>query len=152
MSPFQEFDPGSLVTYRDENLLEYIKETLYSKTNFFYVSSIDWIDFTCEISNGIDSVKTSPDQLIEVVSYLEEISSKKNNFTNSKIENIIREKYAREESISYLIEDQRISICLEDSEISKKYFDLVDSFFAGENGMRKYRIVKFKESIISDLF
>jgi len=77
VSPFQDFDKGSLVTYRDENLLEYIKETLYSKSNFFYVSEIDWKSYTCEVSNYIDSIKTSPDQLIEIVAYLEKVNNGK---------------------------------------------------------------------------
>lgn len=150
VSPFQEFDEGSLVTYRDENLLEYIKETLYSKSNFFYIHEIDWKKYSCEISNGIDSVKTSPDQLIEIVAYLEKIKSRTPKNSGSRLENIIRNQSESDEM--YLIEDQKISISLENSLIPEGYFDLINSVVSIDRKFKDYKIVRFRESIISDLF
>lgn len=150
VSPFQDFDEGSLVTYRDENLLEYIKETLYSKSNFFYISNIDWQNYTCEISNYIDSITTSPDQLIEIVAYLEKVGTKKQNPRRSKLESII--VHQEETDSNYLLEDQKISISLENSLIPEGYFDLVNSVVSLDRRFKHYKIVRFKESIISDLF
>jgi hypothetical protein len=150
VSPFQDFDKGSLVTYRDENLLEYIKETLYSKSNFFYISDIDWEKYTCEISNGIDSVKTSPDQLIEIIAYLEKIKTEKRKISKSRLEDIIREQKESEEM--YLLEDQTISISLENSFIPDGYFDLINSVISIDKKFKNYKLVRFKDNMISDLF
>jgi hypothetical protein len=150
VSPFQEFDKGSLVTYRDENRLEYIKETLYSKTNFFYISEIDWENYTCEVSNYIDSIKTSPDQLIEIVAYLEKISNNKRKNSGSRLENIIL--HQEEIQSTYLLEDQKMSISLETSTIPEGYFDLINSVVSIDQRFKEYKIVRFKENIISDLF
>lgn len=150
VSPFQEFDKGSLVTYRDENLLEYIKETLYSKTNFFYISEVDWRSYTCEISNCIDSIKTSPDQLIEIVAYLEKVNTRSSKKSNTKLENIII--HQDEIESNYILEDQIISISLENSLIPEGYFDLVKSIVSIDKRYKEYKIVRFRENIISDLF
>lgn len=150
VSPFQDFDKGSLVTYRDENLLEYIKETLYSKSNFFYISEIDWKKYTCEISNGIDSIKTSPDQLIEIIAYLEKIKTDKKKMSSSMLENIIRQQQEVEEM--YLLEDQTMSISLENSFIPEEYFELINSVVSIDKKYRDYKLVRFKDSMISDLF
>ncbi len=150
VSPFQDFDKGSLVTYRDENLLEYIKETLYSKSNFFYISEIDWKEYTCEVSNGIDSIKTSPDQLIEIIAYLEKIETTKKKMSSSMLENIIR--HQREVEEMYLLEDQTMSISLENSFIPEEYFELINSVVSIDKKYRDYKLVRFKDSMISDLF
>lgn len=150
VSPFQDFDLGSVVTYRNENLLEYIKETLYSKSNFFYISDINWNSYTCEISNGIDTIKTSPDQLVEVVAYLEKIEGGRKSRSGSRIENIIREE--DKSNMFYVLEDQKMSISLENSTIPPSYFDLINSVVSIEDRYREYKLVRFKESIIADLF
>ena len=93
ISPFQEFNVGSLVTYRDENLVDYIKDTLYSRSNFFYIESVNWDSYECKISNGIDSILSTPDQLIEVVSYVEKMDEagiKSLNFSGNTVENVAK--------------------------------------------------------------
>ena len=90
ISPFQEFNYGSIVTYRDENLMEYIKETLYSRSNFFYIDYIDWTEYKCRITNGIDSIDSTPDQLIEVVSYVEKVKEDGPYNSVTMLENIVR--------------------------------------------------------------
>jgi len=150
VSPFQDFEKGSLVTYRDENLLEYIKETLYSKSNFFYISEIDWNSYTCEISNYIDSVKTSPDQLIEIVAYLEKVGMGNLKGPKTRLESIII--HQDEIESTYLLEDQKISISLENSLIPEGYFDLIKSIVSIDKRYKEYKIVRFRENIISDLF
>ena len=109
-----------------------MKEFLYSKSNFFYLISIDWEKYQCEISNGIDQIKSTPDQLVKVRAYLESVNEKT--------------------GISYLIENQRNALLLEDSIITEKYFDVIDSLKTVDGRLKNYKLVKFKEDIISDLF
>lgn len=152
ISPFQEFETGSLVTYRDENLFEYIKETLYSRSNFFYLTEIDWENYKCKISNGIDSIETTPDQLIEVFSYAEELSDNSDlNLGNNKIENIIKWQEDFNNQESYLLEDQKMGIFLEESIFDNRSFILIEKTTRINLSLKTYKMVRFLESKIADL-
>jgi hypothetical protein len=151
ISPFQEFEIGSVVTYRTDSALEYIKEVLYSRTNFFYIQEIDWDNYSCTISNGIDTIVTSPDQLIEIASYLEKIQDPSlHSFGNNTLENIIRFKeYESDET--YLLEDQKMGILLEESIIKRGHFDFVNKVTNINRTLKNYKLVRFRNDIILDL-
>jgi hypothetical protein len=147
ISPFQEFLTGSLVTYRDENFLGYIKETLYSRSNFFYIKSIDWEVYECEISNGIDSVKTTPDQLVEVVAYVEKKVG--DEVIENTIQNIINNNVINIES--YILYDQSMAIYLEESIFSRDYFSLVNVTSRVNLALKTYKTAKFMESKLHEI-
>ena len=152
ISPFQEFNPGSLVAYRDENLGSYIKETLYSRSNFFYIESVDWGKYECKISNGIDSIMSTPDQLIEVVSYIEKIENNRHFGTSENIvENMVRWQNDFDNQESYLLEDQRIGIFLENSIIPREYFGLEMKVLNLNSTVKNYIVARFDEEAIHDL-
>jgi hypothetical protein len=151
ISPFQEFEAGSIVTYRMDSALEYIKEVLYSRTNFFYIEEIDWKNYSCKISNGIDTITTSPDQLIEIASYLERIQDPSFHvFGNNTLENIIRFKeYETDET--YLLEDQKMGILLEESIIKRSHFDFVNKVTNINQALKNYKLVRFRSEAILDI-
>lgn len=151
ISPFQEFNCGSIVTYRDENLMEYIKETLYSRSNFFYIEDIDWNQYRCRISNGIDSIESTPDQLIEVVSYIEKIKEEAHYNSNNMLENLIRWQENFENQESYLLEDQKSSILLETSIIPREYFVLVNKLVNVNSFIKNYQVARFDDETILNL-
>jgi hypothetical protein len=148
ISPFQEFNNGSIVTYRDENLMEYIKETLYSKTNFFYIENIDWNKYRCRISNGIDSIESTPDQLIEVVSYVEKIREEIPYNSSIMLENLIKWQENFENQESYLLEDQKMSIVLEASIIPRSYFKLMNKIVNINSFIKNYQVARFDDEMI----
>jgi hypothetical protein len=148
ISPFQEFNCGSIVTYRDENLMEYIKETLYSKTNFFYIENIDWNKYRCRISNGIDSIESTPDQLIEVVSYVEKIREEIPYNSSIMLENLIKWQENFENQESYLLEDQKMSIVLETSIIPRSYFKLMNKLVNINSFIKNYQVARFDDEMI----
>lgn len=151
ISPFQEFEVGSLVTYRNENLLEYLKENLYSRSNFFYVDSFDFNSFECKISNGIDTIDTTTDQLIEIVSYAEEIKSNNNSYGKNRMENIIRWEENFNNQESYILEDQKMGIFLEDKIFTSEYFKLVEKTVRINLALKSYKMVRFFESKVSEI-
>jgi hypothetical protein len=151
ISPFQEFNNGSIVTYRDENLMEYIKETLYSKTNFFYIENIDWVQYRCRISNGIDSIESTPDQLIEVVSYVEKIREEIPYNSSIMLENLIKWQENFENQESYLLEDQKMSIMLESSIIPRGYFKLMNKIVNINSFLKNYQVARFDDEMILDI-
>jgi hypothetical protein len=152
VSPFQEFNKGSLVTYKDENLLSWMKENLYSRSNFFYVENIDWIEYSCDISNGIDSMRSSPDQLLEVIAYAERITGIASyNYGESIVENMIKYQENLVNQDSFILEDQKIGIFLEDSTFSNEYFRLIESTISYNSSLKNYKKVRFIESKISEL-
>lgn len=151
ISPFQEFNCGSIVTYRDENLMEYIKETLYSRSNFFYIEDIDWNQYRCRISNGIDSIESTPDQLIEVVSYIEKIKEEAPYNSNNMLENLIKWQENFENQESYLLEDQKSSILLENSIIPREYFMLVNKLVNVNSFIKNYQVARFDDEMILNI-
>lgn len=151
ISPFQEFEEGSLVTYRNENLLEYLKENLYSRSNFFYIESCDWENFNCKISNGIDSLETTPDQLIEVIAYVEEIQESSSPYGENKLENVIRWQENFNNQVSYIIEDQKIGIFLEENTFYEDSFKLIEQTTRINTVLKSYKMARFIESKISDI-
>lgn len=151
ISPFQEFNYGSVVTYRDENLLEYIKETLYSRSSFFYIKHIDWNEYRCIITNGIDSIESTPDQLIEVVSYIELVKEEEPYNSSVMIENLVRWHENFENQESYLIEDQKMAIFLENSIIPRGYFEIMNKIVNINSFIKNYQVARFDEGNIVDL-
>jgi len=151
ISPFQEFNHGSIVTYRDENLMEYIKETLYSRSSFFYIEHIDWNEYRCTITNGIDSIESTPDQLIEVVSYIELIREEEPYNSSVMIENLVKWQENFENLESYLIEDQRMAIFLENSIIPRPYFRIMNKIVNINSFIKNYQVARFDEGMILDL-
>jgi hypothetical protein len=151
ISPFQEFNSGSIVTYRDENLMEYIKETLYSKTNFFYIENIDWNQYRCRISNGIDSIESTPDQLIEVVSYVEKIKKEIPYNSSIMLENLIKWQENFENQESYLLEDQKMSIMLESSIIQRGHFKLMNKIVKINSFLKNYQVARFDDEMILNI-
>lgn len=151
ISPFQEFEEGSLVTYRNENLLEYLKENLYSRSNFFYIESCDWEKYRCKISNGIDSLETTPDQLIEVVAYAEEISKPGSNlpYGENRLENVIRWQENFNNQESYIIEDQKMGIFLEENTFYEDSFKLVEQPTSINTVLKIYKMARFIDDKIS---
>ncbi len=151
ISPFQEFEEGSLVTYRNENLLEYLKENLYSRSNFFYIESCDWEKYRCKISNGIDSLETTPDQLIEVVAYAEEISNPGANlpYGENRLENVIRWQENFNNQESYIIEDQKMGIFLEENTFYEDSFKLVEQPTSINTVLKIYKMARFIDDKIS---
>lgn len=154
ISPFQEFNVGSLVTYRDENLVDYIKDTLYSRSNFFYVESLDWHDYECKISNGIDSIMSTPDQLIEVVSYIERIDEggiRSMKFSDNAVENIARWQNDFDNRESYILEDQKMAIFLENISIPRNYFSLESKVINVNSKIKNYIVARFDDEAIHNL-
>jgi hypothetical protein len=151
ISPFQEFNCGSIVTYRDENLMEYIKETLYSKTNFFYIENIDWNKYRCRISNGIDSIESTPDQLIEVVSYVEKIKEEVPYNSTIMLENLIKWQENFENQESYILEDQKMSIMLESSIIPRGHFKLMNKIVNINSFLKNYQVARFDDEMILNI-
>jgi hypothetical protein len=154
ISPFQEFNVGSLVTYRDENLVDYIKDTLYSRSNFFYIESVNWDIYECKISNGIDSILSTPDQLIEVVSYIEKVDEsgiKSMNFSGNTVENVAKWQNDFDNRESYILENQRIAIFLENVSIPRNYFSLESRIININSAIKNYIVAKFDDEAIQDL-
>lgn len=152
ISPFQEFNPGSLVAYRDENKGSYIRETLYSRSNFFYIESVDWKKYECRISNGIDSILSTPDQLIEVVSYIEKIENDKPfNFSENMVENIAKWQNNFDNQESYLLEDQKSGIILESAIIPRNYFMLETKLLNLNSTVKHYIVARFDDERIHDI-
>lgn len=127
-----DFKKGSLVTYKNQDLFSYIKEGLYSSSNFFYIEDINWYFYTCSISNGIDSIRTSPDQLEGYISYLEKV------FNNKVIE-------------SYILEDQKLGIYLDGLKINRNNF-LVFTSKDGSKESKIYKSARIIESRIFEMF
>jgi len=152
VSPFQEFNNGSLVTYRNENKLNYIKENLLSRTNFFYVKNLDDDFNECVITNGIDTITTTLDQLIEVIAYVQKIPSiTGNNYSNNILENMIKLKNSEENLESYMLENQSLGVFLEESIFNKDFF-IVTSLTAKINGeLKNYSVARFVESKLSEI-
>ena len=151
ISPFQEFEVGSVVTYRMDSALEYIKEVLYSRTNFFYIEEVDWKSYSCKISNGIDTITTSPDQLIEIASYLEKVQdSSLQVFGSNTLENIVRFKEYESDEI-YLLEDQKMGIILEESIIKRWHFDFINKVVSINQTLKNYKLVRFYNDRILDI-
>jgi hypothetical protein len=154
ISPFQEFNVGSLVTYRDENLVDYIKDTLYSRSNFFYIESVNWDNYECKISNGIDSILSTPDQLIEVVSYVEKMDEagiKSLNFSGNTVENVAKWQNDFDNRESYIIENQKIAIFLENVSIPRNYFSLESRIININSAIKNYIVARFDDEAIQDL-
>jgi len=151
ISPFQEFEKGSLVTYRDENFLGYLQSNFYSRSSFFYIKNIDWEKYACEISNTIDTVMTTPDQLVEVVAYIEKISDYPNNYTKNTIENIIRWDEAVKNTESYVLYDQKMGIYLEDSIFTNDSFLLINIKIDSGESVKMYKAASFIENRLSDI-
>jgi len=154
ISPFQEFNIGSLVTYRDENLVDYIKDTLYSRSNFFYIESVNWDKYECKISNGIDSVLSTPDQLIEVISYIEKIDDsgiKSMHFSENTVENVAKWQNYFDNRESYILENQRIAIFLENVPIPRNYFSLESRIININSAIKNYTVARFDDEVIQDL-
>jgi hypothetical protein len=154
ISPFQEFNVGSLVTYRDENLVDYIKDTLYSRSNFFYIESVNWDSYECKISNGIDSILSTPDQLIEVVSYVEKMDEagiKSLNFSGNTVENVAKWQNDFDNRESYIIENQKIAIFLENVSIPRNYFSLESRIININSAIKNYIVARFDDEAIQDL-
>ena len=150
ISPFQEFEPGSLVTYRDEKFLGYLKDNLYSRSDFFYIQNNSNESDICKISNGIDSVETSTDQLIELVAYLEK-TDRKSDFGNNRLENIIKWQSFIDSSEFLIIEDQKMAIFLEDRIIEQSFFYVDNRIINVDLMPKKYQVAVFKEDRIPDL-
>jgi hypothetical protein len=127
-----DFKRGSLVTYKNHDLFSYIKEGLYSSSDFFYIEDINWHSYTCKISNGIDSIRTSPDQLVGIISYVEK------NFNNKVVE-------------SYILEDQKLGIYLEGLRISRNHF-LVFTSRDSTKESKIYKSAKIIEDKILQMF
>ena len=152
ISPFQEFERGSLVTYRDENFLGYLQSNFYSRSNFFYIKNIDWEKYACEISNTIDTVTTTPDQLIEVVAYIEKISDSPNrNYTRNTIENIVRWDDEVKNTETYILYDQKMGIYLEDSIFTNDSFLLINIKIESEESTKMYKAASFIENRLPDI-
>jgi hypothetical protein len=127
-----DFKRGSLVTYKNHELFSYIKEGLYSSSDFFYIEDINWHSYTCKISNGVDSIRTSPDQLIGYISYLEK-----------KVNNKIVE--------SYILEDQKLGIYLDGLKITRNNF-LVFTSRDSTKESRIYKSARVIEDKIPEMF
>lgn len=154
ISPFQEFNVGSLVAYRDENLVDYIRETLYSRSNFFYIESVDWEKYECKISNGIDSIMSTPDQLIEVVSYIEKIEMngiRSMKFSENTVENVARWQDDFDNRESYILEDQKMGVFLENVEIPRDYFSLASKIINVNSKIKNYIVARFDDEVIHSL-
>jgi hypothetical protein len=127
-----DFKRGSLVKYKNHELFSYIKEGLYSSSDFFYIEDINWHSYTCKISNGVDSIRTSPDQLIGYISYLEK-----------KVNNKIVE--------SYILEDQKLGIYLDGLKITRNNF-LVFTSRDSTKESRIYKSARVIEDKIPEMF
>ena len=131
--------------------MEYIKETLYSRSNFFYINYIDWKEYKCRITNGIDSIDSTPDQLIEVVSYVEKVKEDGPYNSVTMLENIVRWQDDFDNQESYLLEDQKTAILLENSAIPRSYFKLMNKVININSFIKNYQVARFDESMIPDI-
>lgn len=147
ISPYQDFLEGSLVTYKDENRLDLIKETLLSRTNFFYIKESSWKDNYCQISNGIDSIATTTDQLVELIAYVEK-KTEENSFKNT-LKQIANNKIINIES--YILYNQEMGVYLEESVFSKKYFSLVNVTVGLNVNIKTYKSARFIESKLHEI-
>lgn len=122
--PKQELSKGSIVTYIDEFTFSSIREHLTLKTDFFVVTGYD--SYNVDITNGIDTITSTKDQLLKVNSYLEEIPEvKKPNVgddPNLYLRDLIRWRSEEELLRSYRLRDNLISILASGVIVSDKDF------------------------------
>lgn len=118
LSDKQDINVGSVVTYLDPNRLEVLKEFFTIKTDFFLVKDI--VGNRIKISNGIDEIETTEDQIIKVIPFLEEI----NNFPKPSISNN-HNKYLLDLIKWNNIEDLRKSYPIEDKILSIMFAGLI---------------------------
>ena len=108
----QEIGRGAIVTYLDETRLELIRENLILKTDFFVVASCE--DSSVTISNSVDAIQSSEDQLIRVLPFLEELPSIRAPYLDENSNRYIRDSmkwHAQEETRStYPLTDNYLSI------------------------------------------
>jgi len=136
---WQKIDRGSIVTYVDEFRLKTIKEHLTLKTDFFIVESCD--DYNVDISNGVDTIKSTYEQLLKVNSYLEEIPEIKKPIVGDDPNTYLREliTWGAEEELlaSYKLRDNFISIISSGLIITDKDFLLEYEVINNEYGRRE---------------
>ena len=103
---------GVIVTYIEEQRLSSIKMHLTLKTDFFVVTRVDELDV--DISNGLDSIKSTSDQLIRVIPYIEEIPEIKKPMPHNDPNRYLRDlmKWKEEEELlrTYMLRDNYLSI------------------------------------------
>jgi len=103
---------GVVVTYIDELRLSSIKQHLMLNTDFFVITKIEGENV--DISNGLDNIQSTTDQLIRVIPYLEEIPTIKKPTPNSDPNRYLRDliKWKEEEELlrTYMVRDNYLSI------------------------------------------
>lgn len=138
--PRQKIDKGSIVTYLDEFRLKTIKEHLTLKTDFFIVDGFD--NYNIEITNGVDTIKSTYDQLLKVTSYVEEIPEiKKPNLgddPNMYLRDLMTWRAEEELLRSYRLRDNFISIISSGLIITDKDFILESEFISNEYGRKEF--------------
>ncbi len=135
----QKLHKGSIVTYVDEFRLKTIKEHLTLKTDFFIVEGYD--NFNVDITNGVDSIKSTYDQLLKVTSYIEEIPEVKRPSVGEDPNTYLRDLmvWRAEEEIlrSYRLRDNFISIISSGLIITDRDFILESEFINNEYGRKE---------------
>jgi len=134
----QRLTKGHVVTYIDEHRLEGIKLYLTLQTDFFVVSNINGKDI--EISNGIDNIKSTSEQLIRIVPYLDEIPCIKKPYPSEDPNRYLRDliKWKAEEELlrSYPIGDNYLSIIACGLILTEQDFYLQPSNYTKSNGKK----------------
>ena len=134
----QQLSKGHVVTYVDEHRLDGIKSYLTLKTDFFVVTSVGGKDV--EISNGIDNIKSTNEQLIRIVPYLDEIPGIQKPYPNEDPNRYLRDliKWKEEEELlrSYPVRDNYLSIIACGLIITEQDFYLESSNHTGSKGKK----------------
>ena len=140
VSKDQLLDKGCVVTYLNESRLVFIKENLSIQSDFFVVSDINLENIT--ITNGIDKIESTEEQLIKVVPFLEEIIDLKKPLPGDAdpsryLRDLIKWNDAEELRKSYRIGDNYLSIISSGLIITEKDFYLENSNVLDINGKKK---------------
>jgi hypothetical protein len=98
-------------------------------------------------------LSTTPDQLIEIVAYAEEVLESGINISygQNRLENVIRWQESFNNQESYILEDQKMGIFLEDSIFKNDSFRLVEQTTRINMALKSYKTVRFLESKIPDI-
>ena len=135
----QTIDNGSIVTYVEENRLATIKENLTFKTDFFVVVGMESLDVS--ITNGIDSIRSTQDQLLRVEAFLEELPTiNKPNLSenvNRYMRDLLNWGYQEEIRRVYEIRDNYLSIIASGLVITENDFYLESIMINGSKYDKK---------------
>jgi hypothetical protein len=150
----QDLDKGSVVTYVNELRLNTIKEHLLLDTDFYVVQEID--EPNVYITNGVDTITSTTDQLIKVVPYLEEIPEVSKPVPGGDpsryLRDLIRWNESEELRRTYVIKDNFLSIMAAGLVITDRDFIIETSAGVNEYGKKLNFVTLIPDRISSYIY